>query len=199
MIDLEKINFNNDNLIPAVVIDSSTGQVLMLGYMNRNSLQITIQTGKVTFFSRKRERLWVKGETSGNYLLLKDIIPDCDYDTLLVYAEPAGPTCHTGGYSCFKLNKKHLNFLFTLSNIIEERKSANPDSSYTARLFEGGSDRVIQKFGEEAIETLIAAKNRSKEEIIYESADLLFHLMVMLSNNDLSISDVIRELESRHK
>jgi phosphoribosyl-AMP cyclohydrolase / phosphoribosyl-ATP pyrophosphohydrolase len=200
MIDIDKLNFSKlDNLIPAVIIDYTADKVLMLGFMNKEALLNTLETGKVTFYSRTKKRLWVKGETSGNFLLVKSILPDCDYDSIIVYVEPAGPTCHTGDYSCFKLKKNNLNFLMKLDELIHERKSSLQKHSYTSGLFSQGADRIIQKVGEEATEVIIAAKNNSKNEIIYESADLIYHLIVLLTEYGLSISDVVQELESRNK
>lgn len=199
MIDISKINFSKLNgLVPAIVVDSKTDKVLMLGFMNEESLKITIEIGKATFYSRSRKALWTKGETSGNFLLVKKILPDCDNDSLLIYADPVGPVCHTGNYSCFSLNNESFSFLVKLNEIIKQRKQELPPGSYTTQLFKDGSDRIIQKVGEEAVEVLIAAKNKNRKGIIYESADLLFHLMVMLYDNDIELKDVVSELESRH-
>jgi phosphoribosyl-AMP cyclohydrolase / phosphoribosyl-ATP pyrophosphohydrolase len=200
MSDLNNLNFSKlDQIIPAVIIDDSTDKVLMLGFMNKEALTNTIESGKVTFYSRTKKRLWVKGETSGNFLLVKSILPDCDYDSIIVYADPSGPTCHTGDYSCFRLKRDNLNFLLKLDDLIHKRRSELPDKSYTSQLFRQGADRIIQKVGEEATEVIIAAKNQNKNEIIYESADLLYHLTVLLTEYDLSLIDVVQELESRNK
>ena len=200
MIDISQLNFSKLNgLIPAIIIDDSNDKILMLGFMNEEALRISIETGKVTFFSRTKNKLWTKGETSGNFLLIKNIIADCDYDSIIVYAKPKGPTCHLGNYSCFNLQNENINFLMKLNDLINKRKEELPVNSYTTKLFKEGSDRIIQKVGEEATEVIIAAKNKSKQQIIYESADLLYHLIVMLANNELSITDVVKELESRHK
>jgi len=199
MIDISKLDFSKSNgLIPAIIVDKFTNQILMLGFMNEESLRLTISTGKVTFFSRTKNRLWVKGETSGNHLLVNDIISDCDDDSLIVYAEPTGPTCHTGDYSCFKIEKNKTAFLFYLAGIIKERKEKLPENSYTTKLFKEGRDRIIQKFGEESVECLIAAKNGDKEQIKYEVADLLFHLLVMLEEQEIKFDEVVEELISRH-
>ena len=199
MIDVSKVNFNKLNgLVPAILVDVNTNKILMLGFMNEESLRKTIEIGKATFYSRSRKKLWTKGEASGNFLIVKEILPDCDNDSLLIYAEPLGPTCHTGNYSCFSLESTSLHFLEKLNEIIKKRKKDMPDGSYTAKLFKDGSDRIIQKVGEEAVEVMIAAKNRNKKEIIYESADLLFHLMIMLQDNDIELSQIVAELESRH-
>lgn len=200
MIDISKLNFDKLNgLIPAIVVDFSTDKILMIGFMNEEALRKTIESNKVTFFSRSKNRLWTKGETSGNFLITKNIISDCDDDSIIVYAEPQGPTCHTGNYSCFRIEKDEVNFLCRLNDLIYDRKKNLPKGSYTSELFNSGSDRIIQKVGEEAVEVLIAAKNKSRKEIVYESADLLYHLIVMLSDNDIKLSEVVDELKSRHK
>jgi phosphoribosyl-ATP pyrophosphohydrolase/phosphoribosyl-AMP cyclohydrolase len=199
MIDILKINFSKLNgLVPAVIIDNYTEKVLMLGFMNKESLKKTIASGKATFYSRSRKTLWTKGETSGNFLLVKKILNDCDNDSLLIYADPVGPVCHSGDYSCFPITNEKLNFLETLSEIIKQRKNDLPKDSYTAQLFKYGSDRIVQKVGEESVEVLIAAKNKNRKEIVYESADLLFHLMVMLIDNGIELQEVVSELKSRH-
>lgn len=199
MIDVSKVNFSKLNgLVPAIVVDVKTNKILMLGFMNEESLRKTIEIGRATFFSRSRKTLWTKGESSGNYLIVKEILSDCDNDSLLVYADPIGPTCHSGNYSCFSLDRVNINFLEKLNDIIKERKKNLPEGSYTAKLFKEGSDRIIQKVGEEAVEVMIAAKNKDKKEIIYESADLIFHLMIMLEDNDIDLPELVDELESRH-
>lgn len=199
--DKEKLNFEKLNgLIPAVVVDEKNNQVLMLGFMNKEALAKTIETRLVTFYSRTRNALWTKGETSKNYLHLVDIKPDCDNDTLLVYAKPDGNTCHTGNYSCFDIpDYSSLNFLNELFGLIKERKIRMPDNSYTTELFKSGANRIIQKVGEEAIETVIAAKNRDKQEIINETSDLIYHLFVMLAEQDIEFEKIVKNLESRHK
>jgi len=190
----------SEGLIPAIVVDNSNMQVLMLAFMNKESLAKTLETGLVTFYSRSRKTLWVKGETSGNYLHLVDIKTDCDNDSLLVYAKPDGPTCHTGKYSCFEIeNKPSLDFLNTLFALIKQRKTEMPEGSYTTKLFQRGTNRIIQKVGEEAVETVIAAKNRDKVEIINEVSDLVYHLFVMLAEQGIEFSDIVDNLESRHK
>lgn len=201
MIDIEKIDFEKlDGLVPAIIIDELNNNVLMLGFMNKEALEQTIEKQKVVFFSRTKNRLWLKGETSKNYLNVKNISTDCDNDTLLIYAKPDGPTCHTGSYSCFaEVDKNNIHFLSYLSNLIKERKVKMPEGSYTTELFRRGSDRIIQKVGEEAVETVIAAKNKDKEEVINETSDLLFHLMVMLADQGIELSEVISNLEQRHK
>ncbi|MEJ5263267.1 MAG: bifunctional phosphoribosyl-AMP cyclohydrolase/phosphoribosyl-ATP diphosphatase HisIE [Ignavibacterium sp.] len=200
MIDMSRLNFSKLNgLIPAIIVDDSDDKILMLGFMNEEALRISIETGKVTFFSRTKNRLWTKGETSGNFLSIKNIITDCDNDSIIIYAKPQGPTCHLGNYSCFNLQNENINFLLKLSELINQRKKDLPENSYTTKLFKEGSDRIIQKVGEEATEVIIAAKNKSKQQIIYESADLLYHLIVMLADNELTLTDIVKELESRHK
>ena len=198
-LDIEKLNFEKLNgLIPAIIIDNSNNQVLMLGFMNKESLNKTIETNNVTFYSRTKKTLWTKGETSGNYLKLINILNDCDNDTLLIYAEPEGPTCHTGNYSCFNVNNiKSLNFLNELFNLIKERKKELPENSYTTSLFKQGTNRIIQKVGEEAIETVIAAKNRDKNEIVNETSDLFYHLFVMLAEQEIEFSEIVDNLKKR--
>jgi phosphoribosyl-ATP pyrophosphohydrolase/phosphoribosyl-AMP cyclohydrolase len=200
-LDIAQINFDKLNgLVPAVVIDVKTDIVLMLGFMNKESLEKTIETKLVTFFSRTRNKLWIKGETSGNYLRLVEIKPDCDNDALLIYSKPDGNTCHTGKYSCFDLNKTDsINFLQKLAEIIKGRKESLPENSYTTKLFKEGENRIIQKFGEEAVETMIAAKNNDKGEIINEVSDLLYHLLVLLEEKEIKLSEIITNLEKRRK
>lgn len=195
------IDFKKGNgLVPAIIQDVKTLKVLMMGYMNEASLEETKKSGKVTFYSRSKERLWTKGETSGNFLYLKEIIIDCDGDTLLIKAEPVGPACHTGADTCFNEdNQKSVNFLSQLMDIIETRKQNPSEKSYTSSLFEKGTNKVAQKVGEEAVETVIEAMAGNKELLASESADLLFHLMVLLADQDLSIYDVIAVLENRHQ
>lgn len=199
MIDTSKIDFDKMNgLVPAIITDNITGQVLMLGYMNKEAVQKTIDERKVIFYSRSKKRLWTKGETSSNFLNLIDIKLDCDYDTLLISANPEGNTCHLDQYSCFGVEKENYNFLKYLDELIKDRKQKLPENSYTTQLFKQGENRIIQKVGEEAVETIIAAKNNNREEIINESADLIFHLLVMLNEKNISLNEVISELEFRH-
>ena len=195
------LDFNKGNgLLPAIIQDAKTGKVLMLGYMNEESLQVTRKTGKVTFYSRSKQRLWVKGETSENYLHVKEIIEDCDGDTLLIKANPQGPTCHTGSDTCFnELNQNPIQFLDHLTAIIEERRQNPSEASYTSSLFASGTNKMAQKVGEEAVEVVIEAMDNNEELLLNESADLLFHLLVLLSSKGLSLHDVIRVLEKRHK
>lgn len=200
---VNSVIYDADGLVPAIVQDAQSMRVLMLGYMNEESLKLTLETGKVTFFSRSRQKLWVKGETSGNLLHLKDIRLDCDADSILIQAKPDGPTCHTGELSCFfkpDLTPKAKGaFLFQLEDLLHERKETMPEGSYTTQLFRRGIDKIAQKVGEEAVETVIASKNEDEKEFLYESSDLLFHLMVLLTERGNNLSDLVAELESRHK
>ena len=186
-------------LVPAIVQDAKTEQVLMLGYMNEASLAKTNETGLVTFYSRSREQLWTKGETSGNTLALVSIETDCDKDTLLVRAVPTGPTCHEGTTSCFGDDgPQGLGFLGYLEDLIEGRKTADPESSYTAKLLQGPLRRAAQKVGEEGVETALAAVAETEDKLTSEAADLLYHLTVLLAAKDVKLADVIAELRSRH-
>lgn len=197
----EELDFSKSGgLIPAVIIDANNNRVLMLGFMNEESYNKTIETKLVTFFSRTRNTLWVKGETSGNFLHVIDIKSDCDKDSLLIFVNPDGNTCHTGDYSCFKVeNTDSIDFLNHLFALIKQRKADMPEGSYTTKLFQRGTNRIIQKVGEEAIETVIAAKNRDKNEIINEVSDLVYHLFVMLAEQEIEFTDIVKNLESRHK
>ena len=188
-----------DGLIPAIVQDATSGQVLMLGCMNEEALAKTLETGKVTFFSRSKGRLWTKGETSNNWLHLVDIATDCDSDALLVLARPDGPTCHRGTVSCFSPLEHKWNFLRSLEVLIEGRRNADPSTSYTAHLFARGTKRIAQKVGEEGVETALAATVKDKEELKNEAADLVYHLLVLLADADLELADVIDILRARHK
>jgi phosphoribosyl-ATP pyrophosphohydrolase/phosphoribosyl-AMP cyclohydrolase len=195
------LNFKKLNgLIPAVIQHYQTSQVLMVGFMNEEAYTQTKETQKVTFYSRTKERLWTKGETSGNFLHVKNILVDCDQDTLLIKADPVGPTCHTGDYSCFQEAPADfdITFLQTLFDLIKTRKQDMPAGSYTTSLFEEGLDRITQKVGEEAIETVIASKNDDQPEFIGESSDLLYHLMVLLVEKNVDMSEIIGKLKERH-
>ncbi|WP_318483653.1 bifunctional phosphoribosyl-AMP cyclohydrolase/phosphoribosyl-ATP diphosphatase HisIE [Photobacterium leiognathi] len=190
-------------LIPAIVQDNASGQVLMLGYMNKDALQKTLDTKQVTFWSRTKERLWTKGETSGNVLQLKSIQLDCDQDTLLVQVDPIGPTCHLNTATCFDSNKSgvqppSLVFLHQLEQLLASRKGADPESSYTASLYARGTKRISQKVGEEGVEVALAATSGDKAELMCESADLIYHLLVLLQDQGLSLSDVTNKLQERH-
>ena len=189
-----------EGILPAIIQHAKTEQVLMLGYMNAESLTKTYETGLVTFYSRSRKTLWTKGETSGNTLRLVSIESDCDQDTLLVRATPTGPTCHEGTTSCFgDKGPQGLSFLAKLENLIEERKTADTDSSYTAKLLQGPLHKAAQKVGEEGVETALAAIAETDDGLVYEAADLIYHLMVLLAAKDVAFNDVISELQSRHK
>ena len=201
-----QVKFNSEGLIPAVVQDAKTKEVLTLAYMNEESLGKTIETGETWFYSRSRQELWHKGETSGNTQSVQSIKYDCDKDALLVLVEPKGPACHTGTASCFtgvlkEAEEKQTNryFLHELEGIIAQRETDRPEGSYTTYLFEKGVDKILKKVGEEAAEVIIAAKNRDHEELKWESADLLFHLLVLLKEQKLPLDTVLDALEERHK
>ena len=187
-------------LIPAIVQDNNTSKVLMLGFMNQESNDETVSTGKVTFFSRTKNRLWMKGESSGNTLQVVSITADCDNDTLLIKAIPAGPVCHTGADTCFgEKNVEDIMFLKYLQNFIERRRQEMPEGSYTTTLFQKGVNRMAQKVGEEAVETVIEATNGTEDGFIYEASDLVYHLIVLLTSKGLRLEDLARELKKRHK
>ncbi|PMQ02308.1 MAG: bifunctional phosphoribosyl-AMP cyclohydrolase/phosphoribosyl-ATP pyrophosphatase [Dictyoglomus sp. NZ13-RE01] len=195
------VRFDEKGLIPVIVQDYITGRVLMLAYMNKEALIKTIETKEAWYWSRSRKELWHKGETSGNIQKVKDIKIDCDGDTLLLMVEQIGVACHTGNFSCFFRGIKNLeeNFLFHLEEVIKDRKEKLPEGSYTAELFREGEERIFQKVGEEAIETVISGIKNKKEELIYEASDLLYHLLIALVSKDLSLRDIIKELIRRHK
>ena len=195
-----KIDFAkySDGLIPAIIQDNKTNKVLMLGFMNEEALHKTVSLGKVTFYSRSKKRLWTKGEQSGNFLSLIEIIEDCDHDTLLIKADPAGPVCHTGADTCFGETNTR-DFLQTLSDQIRERFDDRSRNSYTSNLFEKGINKVAQKVGEEAIELVIEAKDDNNDLFLNEAADLLYHYMVLLQAKGFSIEDVKKVLAGRHK
>jgi phosphoribosyl-AMP cyclohydrolase / phosphoribosyl-ATP pyrophosphohydrolase len=186
-------------LIPAVIQDAQTGRVLMLGFMNRQALDKTLETGLVTFWSRSRNELWCKGETSENYLRLREVRTDCDRDALVVIADPQGPTCHRGTISCFGEDGDFsgLEFLGYLEKLIQSRKRELPAGSYTTRLFQEGLPKIAKKLGEEAVEVVVSA-GQSREQSAQESADLLYHLLVFLTQREIPISDVVEELKRRH-
>ncbi|WP_277206740.1 bifunctional phosphoribosyl-AMP cyclohydrolase/phosphoribosyl-ATP diphosphatase HisIE [Vibrio misgurnus] len=197
-IDWQKV----DGLVPAIVQDFQSSQVLMLGYMSPEALQKTLETEQVTFFSRSKQRLWTKGETSGHVLQLKNIALDCDQDTLLVKVNPIGPTCHTGSVTCWDgdvQEESQMVWLHQLEALLAERKHADPSSSYTASLYASGTKRIAQKVGEEGVEVALAATAGDQEELIGESADLIYHLLVLLQDQGLAINDVINKLKQRHK
>jgi phosphoribosyl-ATP pyrophosphohydrolase/phosphoribosyl-AMP cyclohydrolase len=195
-IDFEKMG----GLVPAIIQDAVTQKVLMLGFMNEEAYQKTIDTKHVTFWSRTRNTLWTKGETSGNFLNLVDIKVDCDNDTLLIQAHPDGPTCHTGTDTCWGEDNvpSPLLFLTELQDFINRRKEEMPEGSYTTKLFKEGINKIAQKVGEEALETVIEATNGTTDHLVYEASDLLYHLLVMLTEKGLRIEDVAQELQKRH-
>lgn len=195
-IDFEKMN----GLVPAIVQDSRTKNVLMLGFMNKEAYDKTVATNKVTFYSRSRKCLWTKGETSGNFLNVISIKNDCDYDTLLIKAIPAGPVCHTGTDTCWGEENKvnPLLFLTELQDFIEKRHEEMPEGSYTTSLFKDGLNRMAQKVGEEALEAVIEAVNGSDDRLIYEASDMFYHLIVLLTSKGLRIEDIAKELQVRH-
>lgn len=196
------INFSKspDGLVPAIIQDADTRQVLMLGHMNQEALDQTQAEGRVTFFSRSKQRLWSKGETSGNYLNLFSIKADCDNDTLLIRVRPSGPVCHTGTDTCWgeSNEKSPLLFLAQLQDFIEQRQRDMPEGSYTTTLFRDGLNRMAQKVGEEALELVIEACNGTPERMLYEGSDMLYHLIVLLTSKGLRIEDMLEELASRH-
>ncbi len=200
MIDPDNVDFaKGDGLVPAIVQDADTRQVLMLGYMNRDALAQTVSTKRVTFFSRSKNRLWTKGETSGNTLSLVSIRADCDDDTLLVQARPAGPACHKGSVSCFDDgDAPGLGFLARLISVIASRRDSDPDKSYVASLLAKGPLKTAQKVGEEGVETALAGAAQDDAALREESADLLFHLIVLLESRNVALSDVIETLRGRH-
>lgn len=197
--DIEGLDWaKGDGLLPAVIQDATSGRVLMLGYMSRESLAATLATGRVTFFSRSKGRLWTKGETSGNFLDLVDVGCDCDRDTLLVLVDAEGPACHLGTTSCFGGLEPRWQFLRDLEVLLASRRNADPSSSYTASLYARGTKRIAQKVGEEGVETALAATVHDREELRNESADLVYHLLVLLQAEGLELADVIDILRERH-
>lgn len=197
----EKLDFTKNNgLIPAIIQDDQTRKVLMLGYMNEESLRLTRETGLVTFYSRSRDTLWTKGETSGNSLRVKRIMVDCDRDTLLIMAKPDGPVCHDGPDTCFnEINQADLFYLDYLQDVIRERKHDMPEGSYTAKLFKKGTARIAQKVGEEAVELIIESMKKDDEAFLNEGADLIYHFIVLLVDRGWSLQDVAKVLAGRHK
>ena len=196
MLDFNKMN----GLVPAIIQDAETAKVLMLGYMNQEAYDKTMETGLVTFYSRTRQRLWTKGEESGNFLDVVSVKEDCDHDTLLIQVHPRGPVCHTGTDTCWgEVNSEPVMFLKELQRFIQQRHEEMPEGSYTTSLFQSGINKMAQKVGEEAVETIIEAANGTNDRLIYEGSDLLYHLIVMLTAKGLSIEDLARELKERHK
>ncbi len=196
-----KIDFNKgDGMVPAIIQDASTDKVLMLGYLNEAAYQQTVDEGKVTFFSRSKQRLWTKGETSGNFLYVKEILLDCDQDTLLIKVDPVGPVCHTGEDTCFKeSNVDKAAFLNYLKKIIKSRKESPDEKSYTSSLFKLGMNKIAQKVGEEAVELVIEAMDNNLDLFKGEAADLLFHYLVLLEAKKVDLNEVIEVLQTRHK
>ncbi len=199
--NISQVDFNKTGgLVPAIIQDSQTMKVLMVGFMNEEALLKTQETRKVTFFSRTKNRLWIKGEESGNFLNVVSVLIDCDNDTLLIKVIPVGPVCHTGSDTCFdEVNPKgDVQFLGYLQDFIDKRKQEMPKGSYTTSLFENGTSKIAQKVGEEAVETIIGAMANDNENFIYEAGDLLYHLIVLLSHKGYRIEDIVRELKKRH-
>lgn len=204
MIDIKELKFDEKGLIPAIVQDYYTKQVLMLAYMNEESLKLTLEKGETYFFSRSRGKIWHKGETSGNTQKVKKIFYDCDEDALLIQVEAKGPVCHTGNISCFyrsfdEETEDGIEILNKLYERIKGRKINPVEGSYTNYLFEKGIDKILKKVGEEATEVVIASKNDSKDEIVYEVSDLIYHLMVLLVEKNVTLNDIYNELERRYK
>lgn len=195
-----KIDFAKyaDGLVPAIVQDFKTQKVLMLGFMNEEALHKTEETGLVTFYSRSKKRLWTKGEESGNHLLLRQMTPDCDHDTLLIKADPKGPVCHTGADTCWSEKNHAEDFLFYLEDIINLRRKAPPEKSYVSSLFAKGINKIAQKVGEEAVELVIEAKDDNRNLFLGEAADLLFHFLILLNAKGYNLQDVIKVLQDRH-
>ena len=194
------LNFDKLNgLVPVVVQDWKTLKILMVGFMNREAYEKTVREGYVTFYSRSRQELWTKGETSGNYLRVQEMAEDCDQDSLLILAEPFGNVCHTGRYSCFNQKPDQpLGFLSQLEELLRKRKKEMPEGSYTAKLFDAGINKIAQKVGEEAVELVIEAKDTNRELLLNEGADLIYHLLVLLVYKDYSLNDIVQVLEERH-
>lgn len=195
-----KVDFSKypDHLVPAIVQDFSTGKVLMMGFMNEEALHKTEETGKVTFFSRSKKRLWTKGEESGNFLELRSIASDCDHDTLLIKAHPLGPVCHTGADTCWSERNHSDNFLLYLEDIIRLRRQAPPEESYVAKMFNKGINKIAQKVGEEAVEMVIEAKDNNDELFLNEAADLMFHYLLLLNAKGHTLQEVTDILQKRH-
>ncbi len=200
MIQFEEFDLGklNGSLVPAIVQDARTLKVLMLGYMNKEAYEKTLETGKVTFYSRSRKCLWTKGETSGNFLTVKKIYTDCDNDTILVQAYPAGPTCHRGTPSCFDTPNEE-GFIRELQGVIQQRHLQMPENSYTTKLFIKGVKKIAQKVGEEAVESIVEAVDGNRSRFIYEASDMIYHLLVLMEQMGCSIEDIEKELALRHK
>ena len=197
--NIKEIDFSKSELIPAIVQDKNTGIILMQGFMNYEAMEKTLDCNMVTFYSRSKQRLWTKGESSDNYLIVKEVHTDCDFDSILILAEPKGPTCHLGTQSCFGNAKPELAFVAQLNQVISQRKNDDPKESYTASLFAKDIRRSAQKVGEEGVEVALAAVKQDIDELKNESADLLYHLLVLLQRSETDISQVVKVLEQRHK
>ncbi|MFO0414094.1 MAG: bifunctional phosphoribosyl-AMP cyclohydrolase/phosphoribosyl-ATP diphosphatase HisIE [Bacteroidota bacterium] len=191
-------NKSSEGLIPAIIQDHHTGKVLMLGFMNEEAFKLTQESGRVTFYSRSKKRLWTKGEESGHFLNVKQVALDCDQDTLLIKAEPVGPTCHTGADTCWDEPNHTSDFLFYLQDIIDLRRKGNDEKSYVKSLFDKGVNKIAQKVGEEAVELVIESKDNNKDLFLNEAADLLFHYLVLLRAKDISLNEVYEILKQRH-
>jgi phosphoribosyl-ATP pyrophosphohydrolase/phosphoribosyl-AMP cyclohydrolase len=196
---LKEARFNADGLIPAIVQDVRTREVLTVAYMNNEALRLTLEKGETWFYSRSRKALWHKGETSGNFQKVRGIKLDCDNDAVLLEVEPLGPACHTGDYSCFGVEAGFGGTVQQLYDVIARRKEERPEGSYTTKLFSQGIDKIVKKLGEEAVETVIAAKNDSRERLVEETADLVYHLLVTLVEKGVALEDIQVELSRRHK
>lgn len=199
MLDIGRLKFDKSGLIPAIIQDVNTRFVLMQGYMDEISVRRSLETGKVCFFSRSRQCLWTKGEESGHFLYLRDILVDCDGDSLLVKVKPEGPTCHTGQDTCWGEENGSDNFLLYLEHFLQKRKNDSPEDSYTAKLISKGINKVAQKVGEEAVELVIEAKDENRELFLNEAADLLYHYLVLLMAKGYELEDVINVLKERHR
>ena len=198
-LNIDKLDFDKvKGLMPAIIQDVNTKKVLMLGYMNREALEKTLEINKVTFFSRTKQRLWTKGETSENYLIPEEISQDCDNDTLLIKAEPRGPVCHTGADTCFFEDNKKEPFMYELENVILDRKENPQQDSYTCQLLKEGTNKIAQKVGEEATELIIEAVDNNLDRLKEETADFLYHLLVLLRDKDIDLDDLMQVLEERH-
>ena len=196
---LDKAKFAADGLIPAIVQDARTREVLTVAYMNREALQLTLERRETYFWSRSRQQLWHKGETSGNSQKVSKVSLDCDQDAVLVEVEPLGPACHTGSYSCFGVEPELEGILQELYSVIEQRKEKRPEGSYTTYLFNSGLDKILKKVGEEATETIVAAKNSDAQRFVSETGDLIYHLLVLLVERGISLDEISRELKGRRK
>ncbi|MCR9012874.1 bifunctional phosphoribosyl-AMP cyclohydrolase/phosphoribosyl-ATP diphosphatase HisIE [Gabonibacter chumensis] len=199
MLDISSLKFDKDGLVPAVIQDANTRVVLMQGYMNEASVRRSVKAGKVCFFSRSRQCLWTKGEESGHFLYLQEILADCDGDSLLVKVKPDGPVCHTGQDTCWGEENEPGNFLLCLEHFLQKRKNDSPEDSYTARLISMGINKVAQKVGEEAVELIIEAKDENRELFLNEAADLLYHYLVLLMAKGCELENVIGVLKQRHR